>query len=67
MFAALHAGAPFGYLDWLGTLGWACLGNMIGGIGLVTVLRLVQVGADVVTETGQQLDREKRMSSRSRR
>jgi len=65
MFAALHAGAPFGYLDWLGMLGWACLGNMIGGIGLVTVLRLVQVGGNVVTETGQQLDRE-RKSSRSR-
>jgi len=44
MFGALHAGAPFGYLDWLGTLAWAVLGNAIGGIGLVTILRLVQVG-----------------------
>jgi formate/nitrite transporter FocA (FNT family) len=44
MFAALHAGAPFGYLDWLRVAGWATLGNMVGGIGLVTVLRLVQVG-----------------------
>ncbi|CAN5584454.1 formate/nitrite transporter family protein [soil metagenome] len=44
MFAALHAGAPFGYLDWLGAASFAALGNMIGGIGLVTLLRLVQVG-----------------------
>ena len=64
MFAALHAGAPFGYLDWLGMLGWACLGNMIGGIGLVTVLRLVQVGGDVVKETGKQLEHEHEERSR---
>lgn len=44
MFAALQVGAPFGYLDWLGVLAWASLGNMVGGIGLVTILRLVQVG-----------------------
>ena len=44
MFAALHAGAPFGYLDWVRVVLWAALGNMVGGIGLVTVLRLVQVG-----------------------
>jgi formate/nitrite transporter FocA (FNT family) len=46
MFAALHAGAPYGYLDWLGTVSWAALGNVIGGVGLVTMLRLVQVGQD---------------------
>ncbi len=44
LFAGLQAGAPYGYLDWLGFLGWATLGNMVGGIGLITVLRLVQVG-----------------------
>jgi formate/nitrite transporter FocA (FNT family) len=47
-FAALHAGAHFGYLDWLGALGWAALGNAIGGLGLVTVLRLIQVGREEV-------------------
>jgi formate/nitrite transporter FocA (FNT family) len=67
MFAALHVGAPFGYLDWLGILGWACLGNMIGGIGLVTVLRLIQVGGDVVTETGKQLQKKHSVQRRSRR
>ena len=44
MFAALRSGAPFGYVDWLGVFAWASLGNLVGGVGLVTVLRLVQVG-----------------------
>ena len=50
LFAGLQAGAPYGYLDWLGVLGWATLGNMVGGIGLVTMLRLVQVGRGAVTD-----------------
>lgn len=45
MFAALHAGAPFGYADWLEVAGVVTAGNLIGGLGLVTVLRLVQVGS----------------------
>ncbi|GAC1312367.1 MAG: formate/nitrite transporter family protein [Acidimicrobiales bacterium] len=44
MFAALEVGAPFGYGDWLKAFGIACLGNALGGIGFVTLLRLVQVG-----------------------
>ena len=43
MFAALIVGAPFGYLDWLSALGWAALGNAVGGIGLVTAIRLLRV------------------------
>ena len=44
MFSALHTGhAPFGYVEWAQTAGWAAFGNLIGGVGLVTVLRLVQV------------------------
>ncbi|MEO5899507.1 MAG: formate/nitrite transporter family protein [Ilumatobacteraceae bacterium] len=43
-FVALVQGAPFGYADWLGFLGWVVLGNTLGGVGLVTALRLVQVG-----------------------
>lgn len=43
IFAAFHAGhTPFGYFDWLKFLGWAVLWNMVGGIGLVTLLRLVR-------------------------
>jgi formate/nitrite transporter FocA (FNT family) len=41
IFCALHTGhAPFGYLDWLGWFGWAVLGNIVGGVGLITLLRL---------------------------
>jgi formate/nitrite transporter FocA (FNT family) len=46
IFAALHVGAPFGYADWLGTFAFAALGNVVGGVGLVTALRLLQVGPD---------------------
>jgi formate/nitrite transporter FocA (FNT family) len=44
VFAGLHAGAPFGYLDWLEIVLFASVANIIGGIGFVTVLRLTQVG-----------------------
>jgi formate/nitrite transporter FocA (FNT family) len=44
MFAALHAHAAFGYAEWFRLMLWASFGNMLGGVGLVTVLRLVQVG-----------------------
>lgn len=49
-FAALHAGAPFGYADWLGLFAFAALGNLIGGLGLVTVLRLLQLPHKVAEE-----------------
>jgi formate/nitrite transporter FocA (FNT family) len=48
MFAGLHAGAPYGYLDWAAAMSWATLGNVLGSIGLVTVLRLVQAGERLV-------------------
>jgi formate-nitrite transporter family protein len=50
MFGALHAGAPFGYLDWLGAALWAAAANMVGGMGLVTLVRVVQVGRAKVAE-----------------
>ena len=50
LFAGLHAGAPYGYLDWLGVLAWATLGNVVGGVVLVTGLRLVQVGRGQLAE-----------------
>ena len=46
----IHVGAPFGYLQVVKLLGFITLGNMIGGLGFVTVLRLVQVGSDTVRE-----------------
>lgn len=55
MMGALFTGrAPFGWLGALGAAGWAVVGNIIGGIGLVTILRLVQVGPDTIgAESGQ--------------
>jgi formate/nitrite transporter FocA (FNT family) len=50
MFAALQVGADFGYAHWLACFGWAATGNIVGGVGLVTVLRLVQVGPDSIQE-----------------
>jgi formate/nitrite transporter FocA (FNT family) len=43
IFGALHTGdAPFGYLDWLRFVAVAVVGNMVGGLGLVTLLRLIR-------------------------
>lgn len=43
IFGALATGqAPFGYLDWLGWFGYVVVGNIIGGLGLVTLLRLLR-------------------------
>ena len=43
VFAALHAGAPgIGYGDWLSWFLWTVVGNLVGGLGLVTLLRLVR-------------------------
>jgi formate/nitrite transporter FocA (FNT family) len=43
VFAALHAGAPeIGYGNWLWWFTWTVAGNMLGGLGLVTLLRLVR-------------------------
>ncbi len=45
MFAGLAVGGTsYGYLDWLQLSSFAVLGNLVGGLGLVTVLRLVQIG-----------------------
>ena len=43
VFAALHAGAPtIDYGNWLWWFTWTVAGNMLGGLGLVTLLRLVR-------------------------
>ena len=44
MFSGLLTGdADYGYLDWLGALGWSALGNVLGGLLLVTSIRLLRV------------------------
>jgi formate/nitrite transporter FocA (FNT family) len=43
VFAALHAGAPgIGYGSWLTWFAWTVVGNLVGGLCLVTLLRLVR-------------------------
>lgn len=44
MFAGLLSGrADYTWADWAGILGWAVLGNVLGGVGLVTAVRLLRV------------------------
>jgi formate/nitrite transporter FocA (FNT family) len=44
MFAGLLTGkADYGYVDWLGALGWSAFGNIVGGLVLVTGIRLLRV------------------------
>jgi formate/nitrite transporter FocA (FNT family) len=51
IFSALHTGhTPFGYVDWLQTAGLAAVGNVVGGLLLVTLLRLFQVPHTVKEE-----------------
>ncbi|MFQ4147407.1 formate/nitrite transporter family protein [Arthrobacter sp. LAPM80] len=42
IFGAIHAGAPFGYLEWLNWFWYTVLFNVAGGVLLVSVLRLVR-------------------------
>lgn len=44
MFAGLVTGdADYGYLDWVRALGWSAMGNLVGGLVLVTGIRLLRV------------------------
>jgi formate/nitrite transporter FocA (FNT family) len=43
IFGAIHTGdASFGYLEWAKFFGVVVVGNMVGGVGLVTLLRVVR-------------------------
>lgn len=43
IFGAIATGdAPFGYLDWLSWFGYVIVGNVVGGLDLVTLLRLLR-------------------------
>lgn len=42
IFAAIHAGVDISYGQWLGWFGYTLLFNMLGGLVLVTLLRLVR-------------------------
>jgi formate/nitrite transporter FocA (FNT family) len=42
IFGAIHAGAPIGYVDWLRWFLYTVIFNVLGGLALVTSLRLVR-------------------------
>ncbi len=50
VFGALHAGAPFGYGDWLAWFWYVSLLNMAGGLLTITLTRLVRSKDLVVRE-----------------
>jgi formate/nitrite transporter FocA (FNT family) len=51
MFTGLLGGqASYTWTDWAGALGWSGFGNLAGGIGLVTSLRLLQTPHRVAEE-----------------
>lgn len=43
IFAGIFAGASYGFGQWAPLAGWAAAGNIVGGLGLVTALRLLRV------------------------
>jgi formate-nitrite transporter family protein len=44
MFAGLLTGhASYTWADWAGAFGWSVLGNIIGGVGIVSAIRLLRV------------------------
>lgn len=42
IFAGIHAGGAYSYGQWAVWFGWTLLGNLLGGVGLTTLLRLVR-------------------------
>jgi formate-nitrite transporter family protein len=51
IFGALHTGdTPFGYVDWLRWFSYTVTGNVLGGLLLVTLLRLVRLKDRLVIE-----------------
>ncbi len=59
IFGALITGdASFGYLDWLGWLAYTLVGNMAGGLLLVTLLRLLRT-SDRLGQERDAADRER--------
>lgn len=52
IFGAIHAGAAVTYADWIGWFGYTLLFNMLGGLLLVTALRLLR-NKDLIEERRQ--------------
>ena len=54
IFGAIHAGAPIGYGDWLRWFSYTVVFNVLGGLLLVTALRLVRT-RELLKEHRQQV------------
>ena len=53
LFAGILTGAAdYGWVDWVAALAWSALGNLVGGIVLVTAVRLLRVPHRVREERG---------------
>jgi formate-nitrite transporter family protein len=50
IFGAIHAGAPFGYGAWFSWFWYTVLLNVVGGLGVVTFLRLIRSKALIERE-----------------
>lgn len=50
IFGAIHAGVAVGYGDWLGWFGYTLVFNILGGLLLVTALRLLR-NKDLIAES----------------
>lgn len=53
ILGAIFSGSDISAGQWLGAVGWAALGNLVGGIGLVTALRLVRAAPRVQEERAE--------------
>lgn len=50
ILGAIFSGSDVSIGQWAGAVGWATVGNLVGGIGLVTALRLVRAAPRVEEE-----------------
>lgn len=57
IFGAIHGGAAVTYADWLGWFGYTLAFNMLGGLMLVTALRLLR-NKELIAEHRQRAPRE---------
>lgn len=68
IFAGSFADAPYSLAEWVPLFFLMAVGNMVGGIGLVTVARLIQLGGDrVEQERAESEMRERQQEARSPR
>ncbi len=57
--AGMFGGLELGILDVVSLFGLLALGNVVGGVGLVTVLRIVQAGRESLDEAGRAADHDR--------